>query len=1250
MEKVENSACCVEASRFYHNSSIRFADKLRQMEVRSDGEFVLASNIVNCLQTDHKTTRTSNDYRDLIDSESESEEEERTHGSFTSIDNAVPCSAKKISTEKKKDSTRVSKQEAMRRIRSESQRLCRETSVSLPYHVPKQHTLLEFLNRTKKIPNLSQPVSRAARLKMSSEVVSQALAEKEKEAESFYKSSDSEDDTQQSISLVSKNVEKSFVTNEKIASMTDIKHTGESNFDEEKKKSGPDFYRCTLDVVEIVDKQNFRPPQCNSVVSDKNRDNNLTAETIEISETFNNINNKEMTQVLQGDFENCVTDATVTFTNSSGNIITQDKNNEAKDKQVETDYTSSSHTLVKQIGYNLLEIQDNSVIKNCHKANSHVLGLPLPNFMANQRKLSEFTSNSKVTLKGSPGMIIDLSDDAKSNTKGANTLLDRFFSKHVNTKKQTDNKSEVSVLYLEDTQNGPIPTKEVLPYKFPTNTEHNPELDKPGAKLRRLKQSLKLQMNQKRAKEWEQRKEKLQTQEEEKWSDEEDLDAQEENDMRLSYSSESEPEENDVCIKDKKRRKCLFADDEAQETDDEGSDINAEDIYDESDTGQMEYGERSRSSERKKEYVDDSETESCEDFEDKENLDTDIEDGNVSDVEDNDDLDDCEDDNIIRNGRNRIRTQSIQEFEDDSNSIDPNDLENGNRLRSQACKTPSTKTSMLDFVSPITQLSVLNTTLDSNKKVLSEKTEYLIDEHKFVSMENTQNDKPFKHVRDIEKKNIFKKKLFDDTGETVDDEYLMQLCSGKFESTQRTDLNFKNLSSQLNTSESQLLELRNGNFCTKQDDIKQSESSEVRNESSQDIKLTLDEDSVLCNSVNQTTAIKEISALSSKRKLRIASSDDEDEADKYYKPKTRLTRRWNLSDSEEEEVNPNVCVHFSEEESENDDVESVNDDDEKTEQYIDYDSEENEVTVVPKKNLKNVVADFLEEEAELSESDWDSADEDEKGMDKLEFEEADEEQLDEYEVKNQLEKMHAKQMLDEHKRDIRIMKELLFEDGDLYTDGTGRERKFKWRNIDKLGNNMEMPQALDENDGWVDVQEDEEEAQWNKLRQERDKFLEEKMKSSSNEVEDELCSSQIFKRGLLALKKVKYNEPQKQDASPNKKDSSENMEPIMPRNLEDFLNGPNAGKKSQTIYNVIQKRSLLTRGEESLARIASLAKQSDSTSHAAGAKNFVFPSIEPQIDDDAKNENKIKEEDRNLKAKKRAITSDFSSATKRQRI
>lgn len=72
-------------------------------------------------------------------------------------------------------------------------------------------------------------------------------------------------------------------------------------------------------------------------------------------------------------------------------------------------------------------------------------------------------------------------------------------------------------------------------------------------------------------------------------------------------------------------------------------------------------------------------------------------------------------------------------------------------------------------------------------------------------------------------------------------------------------------------------------------------------------------------------------------------------------------------------------------------------------------------------------------------------------------------------------------------------------------------------------------------------------------------------KCVNNEIEDELCDSQIFKLGLEAVRKIKTNESQRQDTSLDK-DLSENMEPIMPRNITDLLNGPDIGKKSQTIY------------------------------------------------------------------------------------
>lgn len=72
---------------------------------------------------------------------------------------------------------------------------------------------------------------------------------------------------------------------------------------------------------------------------------------------------------------------------------------------------------------------------------------------------------------------------------------------------------------------------------------------------------------------------------------------------------------------------------------------------------------------------------------------------------------------------------------------------------------------------------------------------------------------------------------------------------------------------------------------------------------------------------------------------------------------------------------------------------------------VNYDSEENEV-VDPPKPRGHAVAEFFEDEAELSESEWDSADEDEQDLDTMELEEGDAEMLDQHKVKEQLDKIH----------------------------------------------------------------------------------------------------------------------------------------------------------------------------------------------------------------------------------------------------
>ena len=42
---------------------------------------------------------------------------------------------------------------------------------------------------------------------------------------------------------------------------------------------------------------------------------------------------------------------------------------------------------------------------------------------------------------------------------------------------------------------------------------------------------------------------------------------------------------------------------------------------------------------------------------------------------------------------------------------------------------------------------------------------------------------------------------------------------------------------------------------------------------------------------------------------------------------------------------------------------------------------------------------------------------------------------------------HRKTMLDDDDRQLRLMKEMYLEDGDLHSEGGGRMRKFRWRNI-----------------------------------------------------------------------------------------------------------------------------------------------------------------------------------------------------------
>ena len=75
-------------------------------------------------------------------------------------------------------------------------------------------------------------------------------------------------------------------------------------------------------------------------------------------------------------------------------------------------------------------------------------------------------------------------------------------------------------------------------------------------------------------------------------------------------------------------------------------------------------------------------------------------------------------------------------------------------------------------------------------------------------------------------------------------------------------------------------------------------------------------------------------------------------------------------------------------------------------------------------------------------------DEDERGLDRLEREDGDMDDLDEDEVREEVERIHHREVLNQDQREIKYIQEVMLEDGDLHSDNA-RTRKFRWNGLGK---------------------------------------------------------------------------------------------------------------------------------------------------------------------------------------------------------
>ncbi|CAB3245905.1 unnamed protein product [Arctia plantaginis] len=294
------------------------------------------------------------------------------------------------------------------------------------------------------------------------------------------------------------------------------------------------------------------------------------------------------------------------------------------------------------------------------------------------------------------------------------------------------------------------------------------------------------------------------------------------------------------------------------------------------------------------------------------------------------------------------------------------------------------------------------------------------------------------------------------------------------------------------------------------------------------------------------------------------------------------------------------------------DVDSVSGIEDDEERFVDYDSEENEIEVKPEKLRKNRKAnDFFEQEAELtSEDEWvGSGDEDEHGLDRMEREEGDDEVFNQGKLRKELGQIHMRDVLDQDKREVRLLQELLFEDGDL--GGGHRQRKFRWKNEGDEESGT-IP------DDFTDTQEEEfeSEEQWRKQRHEREVFLRQMQKQDEEEGSPNVTVNRttIIKANLIS----KSMSTLLMEVNQSKTETVDSPIVTEKKTVKDVP----SPKKSFSILQQKYHSSVLNRGSGALARLAALATPlaaadddvPKTSSLASRKRNFVFAALTPDED------------------------------------
>ncbi|XP_060082451.1 claspin-like [Ylistrum balloti] len=1063
-------------------------------------------------------------------------------------------------------SQRKAKEEAILSIHSETQRMVRESSANIPYYNPSPRPLQDFLGRALQKQQQYKALkgaSHSRKAQLCEEVLSKTRFSSPK-----LSSSDSHG-MEVDLSVDTHNDDPS-VSSQLTKSKSEVLHSEADNDSD----SLPDPHSNTSKVIgsqgdtceELTESKTCAQSEEQQKASE-NKDFDELPELL-VEEVKTNANKEEKLK-MESSFE--LQGIEEPNPNENTNSCVQEKKNLSKESNTTEVGNNTDH--------------DGSAVSDSVNTEHKCQTEDTTN--ANLTNVSILDLHSLPRLSGGPNSFISLDEDSGGSTpknREISIFMDRFLKHSKKKEKKADQDIQISVIQKEKMAPDREELKENTFTYHMSPVEENPllKLDTPGAKLLALKSQLSVVMAQKREKNRQKHQQVY--------------------DLDNEAGFEGDDEE-------------ALLDDEAEMSEHSDTDVEDDEFEEQFGDADEELEEDQEPKEIKNPFVDDEAEDDEESEKDDVGLSLKLQ---LSDEEEDDNDDEKEDDVILSevvikavSAKKKSRVLQISDDEDSNDLCSLNNVQQSANVEDNAQQLTNVEDNAQqtqdakhvepevpvpcflvpnsvenskaeDEFSPFSKHLVSMTTSPTQKKrpnlpppIEDSQDLYGNNQALPTTQMQSQSQVPFFYLEDsqsqmldadgflkvesTDKKNVRSFAVGNtDNAESSDMDELLGLCSGRFAATQSEDK--KSCKSLFGTQQTQgnmdeLLGLCSGQFAGS------GKTPQVSQKSGMKRKLPLDDD------------VEE-------EEFRIVSDGEE----KFDNDKNEL------SDDDNDAGNDTDHIEESGDEE----------DGEASHKFTGF-------TAGNKHGL--IKKDFVDEEAELSGSEYDSdenldiAEED----DFMEMEEGDKDvTVGEEELRNQVGRAHLKQLIDEDKRELMRFQEMYLQDGDLHSDGAGRKRQFRWRNID---DDTQQDMFGSESEGEKEDEEVENELRWRKERFEREKWLKEQMDQGKEEEE-----SQFLKFGKVFLKRRESDSSNTSSSVPKTPTNPD----IVPKRKDTPT--PNLFKHSG------QKRgSFLSRDKDSLAKIAEFNKGSTVVNPGGprNSRNLTFQVISPGKEKENKSGNKV---------------------------